>query len=173
MTLCWWRLAKRVKRLWRWRAAGSEGWGCFREGGGAGDGGQKGTLCPGNDWRMWPRRRAARERGLSGGIRGDRIEMSWSGTLSQTDSHTHTQTDTHSDTYSSPAWHYARSFCGGKALKPHTPTHPRWGAWSPSNHQQQQLLRVWSLIRSLKANNVEDKPSFFSSWCWKTYNEGL
>lgn len=39
---------------------------------------------------IWPRQRAARELGLSGRIRRDWIEMSWSGTLSLSLSHIHT-----------------------------------------------------------------------------------
>ena len=65
---------------------------------------------------IWPRHWAARELGLSGGIRGDWIEMSWSSTLQL--SHTHT----------SPAWHSARPFCGSNALKLQTPPHPQCAA---------------------------------------------
>lgn len=134
---CWLLLSAKNNdsdRTSKWHCAGGDWQSKWR---GYGDGVQKGTrgrqegterhfMSRGGlkNVGIWPRQRAAHELGLSGGIRGDRIEMSWSGTLPLS----HTHRNTHIHTHTSPGWHSARPFCGSNALKLQTPPHPQRAA---------------------------------------------
>lgn len=91
---------------------------------------------------IWPLHRGARELGPSGGIRGDRIEMSWSGTPQ----HERTQTRTHKQacTYTSPPGALPGHSVAVMPLNSrlhHTHSEP---PWTPSNHQWPPLPpRSW------------------------------
>lgn len=80
----------------------------------------------------WPQHRAARELGLSGGIRGDRIEMS---TLTQTHSLSHTQTHTPPQPGMLPGHSVAVMPLNSRLYHTHSEQ-----SWSPSKHQHLALI---------------------------------
>lgn len=98
---------------------------------------------------IWPLHRGARELGPSGGIRGDRIEMSWSGTPQ----HERTQTRTHKQacTYTSPPGALPGHSVAVMPLNSRLHhTHSEL-PWTPSNHQCPPLPpRSWFKKKNLK-----------------------
>lgn len=146
MTQCWWGLS----------AGGSEGWRLVVRTGG----GQKGTLCPGEDWRMWgfgPCTEELVSWDWTGGLEGTGLR--WAG-LALPSMNTHTRTHTHTHTHL-PAWHSARPFCGSNALKLQTPPHPQWAAMdslqSSASPPPEELVKIRVVISKHK-NQDDNEP---------------
>ena len=113
--------------------------------------GQKGTLCPGEDWRMWgfgPGREQLMSWDWVGGLEGTGLR--WAG-LALSDSHTHTQKHTYTHTpplAGTPPSHSVAVMPLNSRLH-HTHSEQ---PWSPSNHQQPpspwQLHKIRNVIRT-------------------------